>query len=117
MNKVKLISFGFKYGVPRSNYYFDVGFIKNPARQKDWDFFCDTSPEMCQFVLEQDIAKQFIEKVIPLINFLADIDQNQVFAFGCSAGRHRSTVLVDFIAHQLRAEGVDVDVEHRDMGN
>lgn len=117
MARVKLISFGFKYGVPRSNYYFDVGFIKNPARQKEWDFFCDSSPEMCQFVLEQDQAKEFIQRVIPLIEFLATIDQNQVFAFGCSAGRHRSTVLVDFIAEVLKGKGVHVDVEHRDMGN
>ena len=114
---VKLISFGFKYGVPRSNYYFDVGFLKNPARQKDWNFFCDTSPEMCQFVLEQDVAKEFILKVVPLIEFLANIDQNQIFAFGCSAGRHRSTVLVDFIANLLKERGIDVNVEHRDMGS
>ena len=117
MAKIKLISFGFKYGVPRSNYYFDVGFIKNPARQNDWDFFCDTSPEMCMFVLEQDQAREFINRVLPLIEFLSEIDQNQIFAFGCSAGRHRSTVIVDFIADQLKEKGVDVDVEHRDMGN
>jgi UPF0042 nucleotide-binding protein len=113
--KIKLVSFGFKYGVPRSNYYFDVGFIKNPARENSWDFFCDTSPEMCQFVLEQEQAKEFIDKVVPLIEFLSTIDQNQIFAFGCSAGRHRSTVIVDSIASLLKRKGINVDVEHRDM--
>ena len=116
MAKIKLISFGFKYGLPRCNYYFDVGFIKNPARQKDWSFFCETNPEMCEFVLKQDQARNFIERVIPLIEFLSTIDQNQIFAFGCSAGRHRSTVVVDYIASLLKERGIDVDVEHKDMG-
>lgn len=109
------MSFGFKYGVPRSNYYFDVGFLKNPARQEGWDFFCDTDSKMCDFVLGQEQAKKFIDLVVPLIEFLSTIDQHQVFAFGCSAGRHRSTVLVNFIAQLLKEKGIETNVEHRDM--
>lgn len=115
MAKIKLMSFGFKYGHPHANYYFDVGFIKNPAREKDWTFFSDADEQMCEYVMCQQDAKGLIELVVPLIKFLDCIDQNQIFAFGCSAGRHRSVIIVDTIAEILRKEGIEVDVKHRDL--
>ena len=115
MNKVKLISFGFKYGQPRANYYFDVGFVKNPAREKKWGFHANADDEMCKYVMEQDIAREFVDRVVPLITFLSKIDQNQVFAFGCSAGRHRSTIIVNTISELLKERGIGSDVEHRDL--
>ena len=34
---VELLSFGFKYGAPATNYYFDVTFLSNPADVSiDW---------------------------------------------------------------------------------
>lgn len=53
---VTLMSFGFEYGIPNANYYFDVGFLKNPARQKKWDFFSQIDEDMCRFVMEQPEA-------------------------------------------------------------
>lgn len=115
MNRVKLLSFGFKYGQPRANYYFDVGFIKNPAREKKWSFFADADDEMSAYVMQQKTAKEFVDKVVPLIELLSQIDQNQVFAFGCSAGRHRSTIIVNTIKGILKIRGIHADVEHRDL--
>jgi len=116
IKKIKLISFGFKYGHPHANYYFDVGFIKNPAREKQWNFFSEANDDMCEYIMCQKEAKDFIDLIIPLIRFLNTIDQNQIFAFGCSAGRHRSAIIVEAIAEILRKEGVEVNVEHRDLG-
>lgn len=115
-NNIKLMSFGFKYGQPNANFYFDVGFIKNPAREKKWGFFSKLNKEMREFVLAQPFSKKFIDNIVPLIELLNVVDQNQIFAFGCSAGRHRSTIIVETIADILRKKGVNVDVEHRDMG-
>jgi len=112
--KVTLISFGFKYGLPNANYYFDVGFIKNPAREKQWNFFSKTSKTMKDFVFEQKEVKEFLDKVEPLLVFLSGIDQNQVFAFGCSAGRHRSPFIVEEIKLRLKKAGIDSTVYHRD---
>lgn len=112
--KVTLMSFGFKYGLPNANYYFDVGFLRNPAREEKWSFFSKPTEEMRRYVLEQPEARTFMDKVVPLLAFLADIDQNQVFAFGCNAGRHRSSILVEELAKRLKGEGIDVDVCHRD---
>ncbi len=115
MTRTKLISFGFKYGHPHSNYYFDVGFVKNPAREKQWSFFTELNNEIRDYVKNQAQAMEFVEKVVPLIEFLYQIDQRQIFAFGCSAGRHRSPVIVEIIAEELRERGIESDVEHRDL--
>lgn len=115
MKKITLMSFGFKYGAPNANYYFDVGFLKNPSREKSWDFFSYPDSEMAKFVLDQPQAKRFIELVLPLLLYLADIDQNQVVAFGCSAGRHRSNILVEELSRLVKQEGVHVITLHRDL--
>jgi len=114
-NKIFLKSFGFKYGAPNANYYFDVGFLKNPAREDKWDFFSTPEESMKEYVLKQDSAQEFINRIVPLIEFLSGIDQRQVFAFGCNAGRHRSNIMVDELARIFREKGLEVDVEHRDM--
>ena len=111
---ITLMSFGFKYNFPNANYFFDVGFIKNPAREEKWNFFSDVNGKMRHFVLQQPNAKKFIECVVPMIKFLSGLDNNSIFAFGCSAGRHRSPVLVEELARQLREGGLEVKVAHRD---
>jgi len=111
---VKLMSFGFKYGIPHANYYFDVGFIKNPAREAKWGFFAEPDDEMRAYVLSQPTVVEFLKYVVPLIKMLAPLDQSQVFAFGCNAGRHRSYVLVEEISRQLTQLGVANKVVHRE---
>lgn len=113
-SKVTLMSFGFKYGLPHANYYFDVGFIKNPAREDKWGFFSKETDEMSEYVLNLKKTKEFLGKVEPLLIFLSSIDQNQVFAFGCSAGRHRSSVIVEELSRRLEKAGIKTRVYHRD---
>ena len=110
-----LKSFGFKYGPPRANYYFDVSFIKNPARQENWDLYSKIDNKMKDFVLSQKKTKDFMEKIIPVIEMLDTLDGGVVVAFGCNAGRHRSVILVEEIAKQLEKKGYKINVEHTDL--
>ncbi len=112
---VMLMSFGFKYGLPRANYYFDVGFIKNPARESRWGFFAEADDRMRTYVLGQEEVRRFVELTLPLLIHLSGLDQNQVFAFGCNAGRHRSTILVEELSRLLEESGVKTHVHHRDL--
>ncbi|WP_049764335.1 RapZ C-terminal domain-containing protein [Geotalea daltonii] len=114
LSSVKIMSFGFKYGSPNANYYFDVGFIKNPARDPKWNFFSTPDEEMRNFVLSQKPVVEFLKYIIPLIKILAPLDQAQVFAFGCNSGRHRSYILVEEIARQLKECGVPAKIVHRE---
>ena len=110
-----LKSFGFKYGSPRANYYFDVSFVKNPARQENWSLDSMADESMRQFIIEQEKASEFIERVVPMIEFLNTLDGGVVVAFGCNAGRHRSVILVEEVALRLKERGVEVYVTHTDL--
>lgn len=109
-----LVSFGFKYGQPPANHYFDVSFLKNPARQEGWTLFSEPGEEMRAWVLEQPAAVEFLERIVPLALFLARADDDARIALGCSAGRHRSAILTEELARRLRAEGLDIHVHHRE---
>lgn len=115
MSKTTIMSFGFKYGLPNANYYFDVAFIKNPAREQKWGFFAPADKEMEQYVLSQKTAKNFLDRLFPLLETLLDIDQHQVFAFGCNSGRHRSFIVAEYIYSQLKDREYDVRIKHRDI--
>jgi UPF0042 nucleotide-binding protein len=112
--RITLMSFGFKYGLPNANYYFDVGFLKNPAREKDWGFFAVPDQKMRDYVVNQDMARRFLDHVVPLVAMLAEVDQHQVFAFGCNAGRHRSCIMVTEIQRRLAEMGIESRVKFRD---
>ena len=68
--RLTLMSFGFKYGHPPANYYFDASFLKNPAREDGWDLFSSVSPRMREFVLSQPRCQQFLDKLTPLLEVL-----------------------------------------------
>ena len=112
--KIKLMSFGFKCGSPAANYYFDVSFAVNPARQERWGMFGSIDQEMIKFVLEQREVKEFIDLLTPLIEHIASLDSYQIIAFGCSSGRHRSPIIVNEIAARLMHE-IPLEVIHRDL--
>jgi RNase adaptor protein for sRNA GlmZ degradation len=42
------------------------------------------------------------------------LDGGQVLAYGCNSGRHRSCIVVEYIGHELRRFGLDIDIVHRD---
>ncbi|MFT5732819.1 MAG: RNase adaptor protein for sRNA GlmZ degradation [Paracoccaceae bacterium] len=109
-----LISFGFKYGPPPANHVFDVSFLKNPARENGWSLWSDPGPKMREWVVQQPEASAFVQAALPLLRVLARVDEDARVAFGCSAGRHRSAILVEEIARVLREENVEVSVFHRE---
>ncbi|MBI1369151.1 MAG: hypothetical protein GC162_10920 [Planctomycetes bacterium] len=112
--RLTLISFGFKYGQPNANYYFDVSFLTNPARQAEWDLFSQPCPKMRRFVLDQPAAQKFIEAVIPLLRVVMDADDDVRVGIGCSSGRHRSCIIVEELKRRLEDELTQVRIEHRE---
>jgi UPF0042 nucleotide-binding protein len=111
---VKLMSFGFKYGLPSANYYFDVSFIKNPAREQQWGLFAVEDEQMARYVLDQDKAARFVDLVVPLIYHVVELDGFQSVAFGCNSGRHRSPIIVNEISRRIQGDIRHV-VVHRDQ--
>ncbi len=114
MQKLTLISFGFKYGIPNANYYFDVSFAKNPAREQQWSLFDQPDNQMVDYVLSQPKVEAFIQVLLPMLDVVITLDDDARIALGCNAGRHRSAIMVEHVAGKMRAKGVDVEVIHRE---
>ena len=114
VGRLTLYSFGFKYGPPPANHAFDVSFLTNPAREEQFGLFADVDADMRAFVLSQPAAREFLDAVVPLVSLLVRCDDDTRVAFGCSGGRHRSTIVVEEIARRLRSTGLDVRVVHRE---
>jgi len=109
-----LVTFGFKYGLPNTNYYFDVSFLTNPARQKQWSLFSKPGPEMKAFVLSQPACQEFLDKLTPLLSTVVNLDDDCRVGIGCSAGRHRSQIVAEELKQRLEAEGLIVRLIHRE---
>jgi UPF0042 nucleotide-binding protein len=114
LRRITLISFGFKYGQPPANYYFDVSFLTNPARQPQWDLFSQPCDQMRQFVLEQPTARAFLDAVVPLLQVLIEADDDVRVAFGCSSGRHRSCIIAEQIKARIENDHTQVRLVHRE---
>lgn len=109
-----LTTFGFKYGLPNANYFFDVSFLRNPAREAQWNLFAEPDDEMRAFVLGQKACQDFLRDVLPLIRTVMRCDDGVRVAIGCNAGRHRSRIVAEELAHRLSLEGVGVKLIHRE---
>jgi UPF0042 nucleotide-binding protein len=112
--RLTLVTFGFKYGPPNTNYYFDVSFLKNPAREAQWDLFCAPNEEMREFVLSQPLARSFLDSVTPIVRLLLECDNDVRVGLGCSSGRHRSVIVAEELRRRLESPELTVRLIHRE---
>ncbi len=112
--RLTLVTFGFKYGQPGTNFYFDVSFLKNPAREHCWGLFSKPCADMRRFVLDQPAAQQFLDKLVPLAEVLLGADDDVRIGIGCSSGRHRSYIIAEELKARLEDEHTTVRLIHRE---
>lgn len=113
-SRITVVTFGFKYGPPPTNHYFDVSFLSNPARDPRWGLFSRPDEGMRDFVMEQPAAREFVERATAFIAFLSAQDDDLRVGLGCSAGRHRSVLLAETLCAELARRGFDVVLVHRE---
>lgn len=123
---VKVMSFGYKQGLPPSaNIIFDVRFLKNP-------YWVDElrplngmrDQQVQQYVMNQDAATEFLDSVTELLgNLLPRLPELKVneftVAFGCTGGQHRSATMCEMLARNLEERFPDyaIEREHRELIN
>lgn len=120
---VTVMSFGFKYGIPEdADLVFDVRFLPNPYYIEELKAKTGNDKEVQDYVLNNDRADVFLEKLTGMIDFLLpnyiwEGKNHLVIAIGCTGGKHRSVTLAnclyDFVKKQ---EQYGVRIEHRDIG-
>lgn len=120
--RTRLLSFGFKYGVPvDADLVLDVRFIDNPFFIADLKDLSGLDRPVADYVLAKPDAREFIERALALLEFglpryEAEGKSYLTVAIGCTGGRHRSVAIAEQIGAQLRERlGLVIDVSHRDV--
>jgi RNase adapter protein RapZ len=120
--RTRLLSFGFKYGVPvDSDLIFDVRFIENPFFIPELKDQSGLDAPVAEFVLRKPDTLGFVERVLALLEFglpryEAEGKSYLTVAIGCTGGRHRSVAIAEHIGAALRGSlALDIDVSHRDI--
>lgn len=118
-----LMSFGFKYGVPReADIVMDVRFLKNPHWQADLRAKTGLDKEVGVYIERDqtfsDFIKNFKNLLVPLLPKYAHEGKKYfTIAIGCMGGRHRSVYTVEVLSKWLNETGSMTHVEHRDVKN
>ena len=120
---ITVLSFGFKYGIPSdADLVFDVRFLPNPYYIEELRPKSGNDKEVRDYVMANDKASQFLEKLTDMIEFLipnyvSEGKTQLVVAIGCTGGKHRSVTLANALYEKLldMEEDYGIRIEHRDI--
>lgn len=118
---VSVVSFGFKYGIPRdADLVFDVRFLPNPYYNLELRPLTGNDEAIQSFVMQFDEAKEFMNKIVDLLeflipNYIKEGKNGLVVAIGCTGGKHRSVTLANGIYKELQTLPYSVKIDHRDI--
>lgn len=119
--RVSIRSFGFKHGTPRdTDLVFDVRFLPNPHWVPELKDLRGTHGPVSDYVLRSEGAKEFVDRVDDLLEFLIPKFQSEGKSYlsigiGCTGGHHRSVAIAEELRNRLAAHGVNASVRHRDL--
>ena len=119
--RVRIVSFGFKYGVPAdADLVFDVRFLRNPHYVPQLKLKPGTDAAVREYVLSDTETQEFLETMRNFLAYLLPRYEREGKAYltvgiGCTGGRHRSVVLGEVLAQWFAERGYRVTVEHRDL--
>lgn len=120
----RVVSFGFKYGVPvDADNVFDARFLPNPHFVPTLKPRTGLDPEVARFVLESNEGAEYLNSIV---NFVAPLlpkyaregKVTLTIGVGCTGGRHRSVAIAEALGARLVEAGApgNVRVSHRDAG-
>ena len=118
---VSLISFGYKYGVPKeTDLLFDVRFLPNPYFIPKLKPLPGTSAKVRKYVLSLNETKLFFDKLNPLLDHVIPLYKKEgrsylTIGIGCTGGRHRAPVISEEIRKRLEKKKLNVSLSHRDI--
>lgn len=118
--RLTLVSFGFKYGAPSwIDICADLRFLLNPYYDLDLRPLSGHDAPVYDYVLSLPEAQRWLDEFSESL-----IWQHRAFqergkshlsvGIGCTGGQHRSVSLALALAQRLSAQGIPVDLRHRD---
>lgn len=118
---ISVVSFGFKYGIPKdADLVFDVRFLPNPYYDLKLRPLTGNDEEVSNFVMQHDEAKEFLNKIVDLLeflipNYIKEGKNGLVVGIGCTGGKHRSVTLANGVFREVKTLPYSVRIEHRDI--
>ena len=118
---LNIMSFGYKHGIPiEVDWVLDVRFIPNPYYVPSLKHLTGNNKKVSQYVLRQDISKEFVNRIQELIKrlipcYIKEGKYSLTVAFGCTGGHHRSVAIANEMHRIFTEEGRRVTLEHRDL--
>ena len=116
-----LFTFGYKYGfVDTANMVFDVRFLPNPYWEEDLRPLSGLHKEISDYVIKSEKGREFITALLPLIETVVkgcveSGKESIAIGVGCTGGYHRSVAVVEYIAAEMRKNGFNPEVEHKEL--
>lgn len=116
---ITVVSFGFKHGrPPKASLKADVRFVPNPYWVAALREKTGRHPEVRKYLLARASVRSVIEHLAATA--MARMEKRKgrgvfVLAIGCTGGRHRSVVISESVAGNLKKLGVRVRIVHRDI--
>ncbi len=118
---VRLLSFGFKRGVPAdADVILDARFLPNPyyvealkpLNGRDWP--------VQEYLLESHEFREFLEHAESWLRWSLPLVQQEgrayhTLAIGCTGGQHRSVALVEMLALRLKNDVAALTIRHREL--
>lgn len=119
---IKLISFGFKYGLVNADIILDVRLLKNPFYISELSNKTGIDLEVQQYLLNDKFTLDFINKTYEYLqffisNYLGKVKNLIEIAIGCTGGKHRSVFVVEYLYPLLSKNNPNVKFikDHRDI--
>ena len=119
--RVNVISFGFKYGVPReADTVFDLRFLPNPYFVEELRPLCGKDKAVADYVFASPRAVECRKKLLDLLFFMWPLMEAEgryriTIAVGCTGGRHRSVAMAEELSQALRQADYPTSLEHRHL--
>jgi UPF0042 nucleotide-binding protein len=120
--QLTLMSFGYKYGLPvDADLVVDCRFLPNPHWVPELRPQTGQDEAVRDYVLSREGAGEFLERYEQLVQLLAqgylrEGKRSALLAVGCTGGKHRSVAMSEELGRRLAADGLEVVVQHRDLG-
>jgi UPF0042 nucleotide-binding protein len=118
---VQFVSFGHKYGVPHDvDLLFDVRHLPNPYFEKKLKDLPGTDKKVVRFLEKQKEVGETVRRFSDLLKYLLPQYKKEgksylTIGIGCTGGRHRSVMVANKLFEDLKNEGYETSVSHRDV--
>ncbi len=118
---VRLLSFGFKRGVPADvDVVLDARFLPNPFYVEALKPLTGRDAAVKEYLLEYPETREFLERAEAWLRWSLPLVRQEgrayhTLAIGCTGGQHRSVALVELLAERLRQDVQALLVRHREL--